>query len=223
MKVLLLNGSPRKNWNTHKLLMEAERGAQEMGAETKLVHLFDLENATDCKSCFACKLKGSKTNGVCALRDDLRPVLEYAWDSDAIIIGSPIYYGNLTAPVLAFKNRCLFPVMSYENDPNTGKFVSELNKLKKVGLIVTGNASEEALLHGAYGQKFKAEAEQMGWVIGSGETMFSCETYQFADYSKYRASMFDEKYRAERREKQFPIDLQKAYDMGRRFAGGRAE
>ena len=63
----------KKNWNTHKLLLEAERGAEEMGAETEIIHLYDL-NYTDCKSCFACKLRGNKTNGVCAVRDDLRPV-----------------------------------------------------------------------------------------------------------------------------------------------------
>jgi len=43
--------------------MEAERGAKEMGAETEMIHLNDL-NYTDCKSCFACKLRGNKTNGV---------------------------------------------------------------------------------------------------------------------------------------------------------------
>lgn len=51
---------------------------------------------TDCKSCFACKLRGNKTNGICAIRDDLRPVLEKIHEANAVIIGSPIYYGNLT-------------------------------------------------------------------------------------------------------------------------------
>jgi multimeric flavodoxin WrbA len=39
MRAVLLNGSPGKNWNTHKLLMEAERGAKEMDAETEIIHL----------------------------------------------------------------------------------------------------------------------------------------------------------------------------------------
>lgn len=215
-KILLLNGSPRKNWNTHKLLMEAEHGAQEVGAETKMVHLYDLDYS-DCRSCFACKIKGSKTNGVCALRDDLRPVLEYAWEADAIIVGSPIYYSNLTAPALAFKNRLMFPVMYYDKDPQTGKFVSALTKTKKCGLIVTMNAPKEMVSNG-YGEKFNNESWQMGWVMGSGETLFSCDTYQFTDYEKYHANMFDEKKKAEQREKQFPIDMKNAYEMGRRFA-----
>ncbi len=215
-KVLLINGSPRKNWNTHKLLMEAERGAQEMGAETKLVHLFDL-NYSDCRSCFSCKIKGSKTNGICALRDDLRQVLEYAWDADAIIIGSPIYNGNLTSPVLAFKNRLIFPVIYYELDPETNLPVSLLAKPKKTGLIVSGNITADAYKNG-YAEKFEQEALQLGWGLGSGEVLFVADTYQFTDYEKYHASMFDPAKKAEQREKQFPIDLQNAYDMGKRFA-----
>ena len=43
-----------------------------------------------CKSCFACKLKNSKTNGVCALKDDLRPVLERCRQADVIVLGSII-------------------------------------------------------------------------------------------------------------------------------------
>lgn len=85
MKVILLNRSRRKSCNTHKLLMEVERGAKEMG--TEMIHIYDL-NYTDCKSCFACKLRGNKTNGVC---DDLRPVLEKLHEANAVIIGTPIY------------------------------------------------------------------------------------------------------------------------------------
>lgn len=90
MKVILLNRSRRKSCNAHKLLMEAERGAKEMGAETEMIHLYDL-NYTDCKSCFACKLRGNKTNGVCAVRDDLRPVLEKLHEANAVIIATSIY------------------------------------------------------------------------------------------------------------------------------------
>ena len=87
MKAIFLNGSPRKNWNTHKMLMEAERGAKDAGIETELIHLFDL-HYTDCKACFACKVRGNKTNGICAIRDDLRPVLEKTSTADAVIVGS---------------------------------------------------------------------------------------------------------------------------------------
>ena len=74
---MFFNASPRKGWNTHKMLEAAKAGAEEAGATTELVNLYDIK-FPGCKSCFACKLKNAKTNGVCAIRDDLRPILERA-------------------------------------------------------------------------------------------------------------------------------------------------
>ena len=77
MKALFINGSPRKKWNTVKVLESAMKGAQEAGAEVELVNLYDID-FKGCKSCFACQLKNAKTDGVCAIRDGLHPVLEKA-------------------------------------------------------------------------------------------------------------------------------------------------
>ena len=88
IKAMFVNGGPRKNWNTAKMLESAMKGAQEAGAETELVHLYDIK-FQGCKSCFACKIKNSKCNGVCALKDDLRPVLERARQADVLVFGSP--------------------------------------------------------------------------------------------------------------------------------------
>ena len=63
MKAIFINGSPRKQWNTAKMLESAMNGAQEVGAEVELVHLYEID-FKGCKSCFACKIKNSKTNGV---------------------------------------------------------------------------------------------------------------------------------------------------------------
>ena len=63
MKALFINGSPRKNGNTAKLLKRAMEGAAEAGAETELINLYDRSlNFKGCMSCFACKLKGGKTS-----------------------------------------------------------------------------------------------------------------------------------------------------------------
>ena len=210
MKVILLNGSPRKNWNTHKMLLEAERGAKEAGAETELIHLFDL-NYHDCRSCFACKLRGNKTNGICAIRDDLRPVLEKIHEANAVVIGTPIYYGDLTGEAASVIHRMLFPTMHYEDD-NTHDELLPIKK--KCGLIVTGNATTMHIKMGG-GTAFKNTAKMIGMMFGSCETLYACDTYQFTDYSKYYAGMWDERHKAEVREKQFPIDLQNAYELGK--------
>lgn len=212
MRAILLNGGPRKGWNTHKLLMEAERGLKEKGVETDIIHLFDLQY-TDCKSCFACKLRGNKTNGVCAIHDELRPVLEKIHEAEVVIIGTPIYYGNMTGEVMQVINRMLFPVMHYENDGSRDEL---LPVKKKCGLIVTANATEE-FINSGYNLIFENTARTIGGIFGSCETLYSCNTYQFTDYSKYYAGMFDEKQKAEHHKKQFPVDMQKAYEMGKRL------
>ena len=70
MKVLAVNGSPRKNWNTATLLRKALEGAASQGAETEFIHLYDL-NFKGCQSCFACKTIGGKSYGKCARKDDI--------------------------------------------------------------------------------------------------------------------------------------------------------
>ncbi|MBQ6352033.1 MAG: flavodoxin family protein, partial [Lentisphaeria bacterium] len=56
MKVLAINGGPRKNWNTDSLLKAVLDGAAAAGAETEMVYLYDLK-FRGCVSCLACKLR----------------------------------------------------------------------------------------------------------------------------------------------------------------------
>ncbi len=57
MKVMAINGSPGKTWNTATLLQKALKGAASQGSDPELVHLYDLA-FTGCTSCFACKIRG---------------------------------------------------------------------------------------------------------------------------------------------------------------------
>lgn len=75
MNVIAINVSPRKTWNTATLLEKALDGAKSVGADTELIHLYDL-NFKGCTSCFACKIKNGKYIGHCAMKDDLSSVLE---------------------------------------------------------------------------------------------------------------------------------------------------
>ena len=59
--------------------------------------------------------------------------------------------------------------------------------------------------------------KSLNHVFGYSEVLYSCDTYQFIDYSKYDIDLFDEKEKAQVRDKQFPIDLQNAYDLGKRL------
>jgi hypothetical protein len=80
MRAIAVNGSPRKNWNTASLLEHALTGAAKNGAETELVHLYDLD-FKGCISCFACKKIGGKSYGRCAVSDGVTPILKKAsWE-----------------------------------------------------------------------------------------------------------------------------------------------
>jgi multimeric flavodoxin WrbA len=96
MKALAINGSPRKAWNTATLLKNTLDGAASQGAETKLIHLYDLD-FKGCTSCYACKLKNGKSYGKCGMNDNLTPILENIFnDIDVLLLGSPIYFGTAT-------------------------------------------------------------------------------------------------------------------------------
>ena len=84
MKVIAVNGSPRKKWNTATLLEKAVEGAASQGAETEIVHLYDFE-FKGCVSCFACKTKGGKNYGKCGHKDQLTPLLERIETVDGLI------------------------------------------------------------------------------------------------------------------------------------------
>ena len=103
--------------------------------------------------------------------------------------------------------------MHYEDD-NTHDELLPIKK--KCGLIVTGNATTMHIKMGG-GAAFKNTSKMISMMLGSCETLYACDTYQFNDYSKYYAGMWDEKHKAEHRDKQFPIDLQNAYELGKRL------
>ena len=86
MKAIAINGSPRKNWNTANLLKKSLEGAASIGAETELIHLYDLD-FKGCSSCFACKKIESNLNGYCVMKDNLTDVLKTILSSDILIMG----------------------------------------------------------------------------------------------------------------------------------------
>ena len=215
MKAVLINGSPRKNWNTHQLLNSAMHGAESAGAEAELFHLSDY-NVKGCYSCFACKRKGNSTNGVCAVSDELRPVLQQIMDADVLIIGSPIYFGNLTAATMAILERIEYPVLNYKPALN-GVRPRTLPKEKQTGWILDMNCPEKDMEQRGYTKRISDLEKQLSGIVGNGEymTVFSCDTYQFSNYEEYDAPVFNEQKKRRHHELQFPTDLKNAYELGR--------
>ncbi|MBQ6599152.1 MAG: flavodoxin family protein, partial [Lentisphaeria bacterium] len=114
MKIIAVNGSPRKNWNTDTLLRNVLDGAASAGAETEMVCLYDL-NFKGCRSCMACKLKKEPRPNRCIVRDDLTGVLDRVHQADAVVLGSPIYFSEVTGEMRSFFERFLFQYLNYDD------------------------------------------------------------------------------------------------------------
>jgi multimeric flavodoxin WrbA len=212
MKVMAVNGSPRKTWNTATLLTKALEGATSQGAETELIHLYDLA-FTGCTSCFACKTRDGKSYGRCAVKDGLMPILKKVEAADALILGSPIYFGNVSGEMRSFLERLLFPYFPY-TDPPQSLFPRKI----ATGFIYTMNVTEEMMKEWGYEQVFANNQRLLQMVFGSSESLWSCDTYQFRDYAKVVADRFDPEKKARRRREVFPRDCEKALAMGARIA-----
>ncbi len=211
MKVIAINGSPRRTWNTATLLEKALEGAASEGAETEMIHLYDLD-FKGCISCFACKLRDGKSYGKCAMQDDLTPVLEKLEDADALILGSPIYLGNSTGEMRSFMERYIFPYLVYSDEPLT-----LYPRNIPVGFIYTMGAKEEFFDIFGLRTTIGLNENLAKRIFGDSASLCSTDTYQFDDYSKYVADRFDPEEKAKRRKEVFPQDCEKAFEMGSRF------
>lgn len=207
-KAYALNGSPRKKWNTAMLLENALAGVASQGAETELINLYDL-SYKGCTSCFACKLKGGKSYGTCAMNDELSPVLDKLTHADALILGSPIYFGTVTGEMKSFLERLLFPYLAYTRPPST-----LFGRRIPTAFIYTMNVSEEVMKQWQYPVHFKSNETFLGSIFGQCETLYSHETLQFEDYGKVVFSYCDPEERRQRRINVFPEDCTRAFELG---------
>jgi len=212
MKLMAINGSPRKEWNTATLLKKALEGAASQGAETEMVHLYDLD-FKGCKSCFACRLKGGKSYGKCAQLDGITPVLERIEDADALVLGSPIYMGMITGEMKSFFERATYPYLTYES-PQASLFPKRM----PAGFIYTMGTCESHVADLQIDRHIMVNQWIMNMIFGPAESLIVTDTYQFDDYAKY-VNAHDAEGKAKRRKEVFPQDCQKAFDMGARLAG----
>ncbi len=211
MKIIAINGSPRRTWNTATLLQHALDGAATQGAETELIHLYDLD-FKGCTSCFACKIRGGKSYGKCILNDGLTEILEKIESVDVLILGSPLYFGTVTGEMRCFMERLMFPYLVYAKPPQ-----SLFTRKIPTAFVYTMNVAENMIHEAGYDVHFKTNESVLERLFGSCESVFSYETLQFEDYSKVVFSYCDPAERIERRKTVFPKDCEQAFNLGERL------
>ncbi|MDR0828448.1 MAG: flavodoxin family protein [Desulfovibrio sp.] len=213
MKLLAINGSPRKNMNTGRLLDHLVKGAASAGAEAELIHLRDL-NYKGCISCFHCKDPKGKHYGRCAIRDELTPVLQKAHEADALALGSPFYFSIETSYMRACMERLWFQYYLYST------LKPPLSPRKKAtALVYTMNVREADIPAFGKDRVINIAKGVMEHLFAPCEVFLCTDTKQFRDYSRYEVDYFDVPAKLKRHEEVFPVDLERAAELGKRLAG----
>ena len=177
---MIIDGGPRKTFNTASMLQKFAEGALSAGngVEVKTVRLYDLDYK-GCMSCMACKIKGKASN-VCRFKDALTPVLEEIAQADGLVLGSPIYFGDVTGRMRTFLERLAFPWLSYNDYSLTAP------KRMPVVLMETMNGLPERNNSNGYGSMEHCIAA----ALGQPERLVAYNTYQVKIYGNYELGGF---------------------------------
>lgn len=104
MKIVAYNGSPKgKRSTTHLMLDEVLKGAQEKGAEVVNYTLSE-KNIHHCTGCFHCWYVEKNK---CILKDDMEDAISHFQDLDILILGTPLYFDNVSGMMKVFLDRCI--------------------------------------------------------------------------------------------------------------------
>ena len=129
MKIIGFIASPRKEGNTAWIVNKILEGAQEQGAETQAWSFSDLA-IKPCQSCYGCK-QGDQ-GGI--INDDMQKLYNALEQADALVLGSPVYMGQMSAQAKIFTDR-LFAQFS----PRFSPYFKENAKKKLVLVFTQGN------------------------------------------------------------------------------------
>lgn len=135
--------------------------------------------------------------------------LDKVREADALIIGSPNYFGNLTSAFRAFYERLVFPYLTYNAET-----ICCNDRPIPVLLITTSNNQEENYAATGYDQMIEGYRETLGTFVGPTKILIAGNTQQVRDYSRYDWTLFDAADHMRSREEDFPGKLAEAFELG---------
>lgn len=135
MKIIGFIASPRKEGNTAWIINQILEGAQEQGIETQSWSFSDLD-IKPCRGCLGCH-KGDGDRG-CLINDDMQQLYDALAHADALVLGSPVYMGQMSAQAKIFTDR-LFAHISPRFSPHFKE-----NAVKKKLLLVFTQGNPDA-------------------------------------------------------------------------------
>ena len=164
MKVLMINGSPKKNGNTSIALQEMEKIFAEEGIETEILHVGN-KPVRGCIACGQCFEKGR-----CVFDDIVNQAAEKFEECDGLVVGSPVYYASANATLVAFLTR-LFYSTHFDKTMKVGAAVAvarrgglsstfdELNKFFTISGMPVASGQYWNSIHGREAGEAEQDAE----------------------------------------------------------------
>lgn len=135
MKVLGIVGSTRKGGNTEILVREVLDAAKTKGAEAEMVFLSKFQ-LSPCNACHVCDRTSPP---ICTIKDDVEKLTGLMVKADGVIIGSPVYYGGVTAEVKIFIERVGYLNRARGNTTFRNKIGGAVAVARRTGLDNTLN------------------------------------------------------------------------------------
>ena len=136
-KVCGIVGSPKKGGNTDLLVSQVLEGARSKGALIEKIYLNDLQ----IKPCQSCGIDPSPK--FCLFDDDMKVIYSVLESSDAIVLGSPVYFDTVSAQtkLMIDRTNCLMP---YVTKPDgSSAFVRRIEKRKKGAFVAVSGTDQE--------------------------------------------------------------------------------
>lgn len=177
-RIVVLNGSPRKNGNTEKLVNAFAKGAESAGHQVAVFSVGDTK-VNGCLGCDHCM----RTGGECVQKDGMQQIYETLYRADTVVFASPSYYFGWTAQLKAIVDRFYasgqrpFPITSSAllvamgGDPKTDAAAAVVNYRSVIdflqwqdkGMVLAGKVMDRDDI---VGTPALLEAEELGKNIG---------------------------------------------------------
>ena len=160
MKVLGIVGSKRKNGNTAYLVEQTLKVMESKGVETELIFLGDY-NIRGCTGC-----EGCRDTYKCVIKDDMQKIYPLIINSDAIVLGSPTYFYNITSDMKAFIERLYCFQVFAEDDRSVWSSINEAIGGKYAVVIAICEQNDEEDM-GFTAEAMKKPLEGLGYRVTS--------------------------------------------------------
>lgn len=146
MKIIHISGSPRKKSNSRNIAEQFVSKAEKNGAEVS-TYILNKMDYKGCQGCLGCKNNKER----CVLKDDLTEVLDGIYETDILLISTPVYFWEVPGQLKCFMDR----TYSFAKDDwQTNPIPSRLPAGKKLVFVQTQGTGDE--MHGDIFQKYDA-------------------------------------------------------------------